>query len=114
MVQRWRLHHKTALAGMEGGFSCCCYPKNSSPTFSHIINVGRTQKFLKMLSGLYLKRGFLLLLRAQRLAERGGEGLMQKRHQIPKISTRYFKENSSSPEVSNTQSQGRGAGFGDF
>lgn len=58
MVQRWMLHHKTALAGMEGGFSCWCYTKNVSSAFSHIISVGRTQKFLKVPTWLLFKKRF--------------------------------------------------------
>lgn len=78
MVQRWMLHHKTALAGMEGGFSCWCYTKNVSSAFSHIISVGRTQEFLKLPIRLLFKKRFSFDFKRilRRLTERGGEGLL--------------------------------------
>lgn len=74
-----------------------------------------------MLSGFYLKRGFLLLLRAQRLAEGGGEGLMQKGIKSPKFQPDTLRRaqppNSrgvkhSAPLLGTSSLEG--AGFGDF
>lgn len=89
MVQRWVLHHKAALAVVEGDFSCWCYTNNVSPTF-RVPGVGRTQKFPKLAIWVLFKKRVSFAVKGTEVNWKWRRRAHVKGHLIPKNPNQEF------------------------